>query len=108
MCRSRLLRGNSPSPLRHHRASLWANSSAVISCSADIDATLTTGLVGLQGLTRVPPVPLPLHGGEILFARAPSRPSAELPRSTPPTPGLRPAVPSPIAALRGTNPSTGE
>src|SRR5690606_26199890 len=62
---------------------------------------------------RLVPGPLgtkPTAKGSVLarFARAPSRPSAELPRSTPPTPGPRPAVPSPIAALRGTNPSTGE
>src|SRR5690554_6033647 len=69
---------------------------------------LLASLAPPPGLRPYSPVPLPLHGGEILFARAPSRPSAELPRSAPPTPGLRPAVPSPIAALRGTNPSTGE
>src|SRR5690606_23810728 len=67
----------------------------------------SSSLAPPPGLRPYSPVPLPLHGGEILFARAPSRPSAVLPPSPPPTPGLGPAGATPLASLRGTNLSTG-
>src|SRR5690606_39229835 len=49
------------------------------------ESTVVSWLASLApppGLRPYSPVPLPFHGGEVRFARAPSRPSAVLPRST--------------------------
>src|SRR5690606_23810729 len=66
--------------------------------------SLLASLAPPPGLRPYSPVPLPLHGGEILFARAPSRPSAVLPRSTAAPRGRNPLRSRPLPAFGRTPP----
>src|SRR5690606_35083121 len=51
------------------------------------------------GLRPYSPVPLPFHGGEVRFVRAPSRPLAVLPRFTAVSRGRSPFCSRPLPAF---------
>src|SRR5690606_35607736 len=79
------------------------------------ESTVVSWLASLApppGLRPYSPVPLPFHGGEVRFARAPSRPLAVLPRSTAVSRGRSPLRSRTLPAFGRTPPfhcrSTGE